>query len=109
MVYCAKCGEENKDGANFCVNCGASLHPKERREKEEEACLGLERGEEEKCFGLPHGGAIAGLVFGVFIIIIGMSIFYRLNIGQWIGPLAIMIVGILIVAGSVYGLSRRKS
>ena len=80
MVYCTKCGTKNEEDATICVKCGASLaaapagrSERRRQEKEEQECFGSrqEKGEQE-CFGLPHGGAIAGLVFGTIIIIAGL-------------------------------------
>jgi len=107
MVTCTKCGTENVEGAKFCVNCGSSLYPKERREKEEETCFGPERHVEEECFGLPRGGAIAGIIFGVFIVILGLAMLLGHDIWQLIGPSAAVIVGILIIAGVAYRLRRK--
>lgn len=122
MVYCTKCGTKNEEDATICVKCGASLaaapawrSERRRQEKEEQECFGRrrEKGEQE-CFGLPHGGAIAGLVFGTIIIIAGLL--YALQ--EWnvieeidsnhIWPFVIIIFGILVVAGAVYGYSRRS-
>ena len=112
LVYCTKCGKENEEGATFCVNCGGSLYPRERRETEEkqekdEDCFGRGRREDE-CFGLPQGGAIAGLIVGTIIIIIGLGIYLGVDIWSYIGPFMIIIVGILIVMGTIYGLTRRQ-
>ena len=60
---------------------------------------------ENECFGLPRGGAIFGLVIGVIIVLVGL-----INLFNWridIGPLVTIIVGILIAAGAIYGLSRK--
>ena len=54
------------------------------------------------------GGAILGIIFGAFIIIVGISIFLGLDIGTIIGPAVAIIIGILIVAGALYGLLRRR-
>ena len=107
MVTCTKCGTESVEGAEYCVSCGAALYPKERREKEEETCFGPERRVEEECFGLPHGRAIAGIIFGAFIIILGLAMFLGQDIWELIGPSAAIIIGILIVAGALYRLSRK--
>jgi len=110
MVYCTKCGTKNEEDAAVCVKCGASLFarpawPRERRRREKE---------EQECFGLPHGGAIAGLVFGAIIIIAGMlfalqewNVIEEVNWDQ-IWPFVIVIFGILVVAGAIYGYSRRS-
>jgi len=108
MVTCTRCGTDNKEGAQFCVKCGSSLYLKERGEKREETCFGPERRTEEECFGLPRFGAIAGLVFGAFIILIGIALLTGQDIGQWIGPFALIVFGTLIVAGVIYSLSKRK-
>jgi fumarate reductase subunit D len=63
---------------------------------------------EKECFGLPHGGMIAAIILGVIIILVGLSLFlraeYNINIDFW--PLIIVIIGILIIAGAVYGRRR---
>lgn len=70
------------------------------------AVMGFERTRDE-CFGLPRGGAIFGLFIGLIIIIVGLQQLFGWEID--VGPFAIIIVGILFVAGAIYGLSRRKS
>jgi len=110
MVYCTKCGTKNEEDAVVCVKCGASLagarawRPERRRREKEE----------QECFGLPHGGAIAGLVFGAIIIIAGLlfalqewNVIEEINWDQ-IWPFIIIIFGILVVAGAIYGYSRRS-
>jgi uncharacterized membrane protein YvbJ len=110
MVYCTKCGTKNEEDAAVCVKCGASLaaapawRPERRRREKEE----------QECFGLPHGGAIAGLVFGAIIIIAGMlfalqewNVIEEVN-WDHIWPFIIIIFGILVVAGALYGYSRRS-
>jgi len=104
MVYCSKCGKKNEDGTEFCVSCGAALHPEERREKRE--VTRAEKREEEECFGLPRGGAIFGLFIGIIIIIVGLQQIFGWEID--VGPFAIIIVGILFLAGAIYALSRRR-
>ena len=109
MVYCTKCGTQNADGAKHCTNCGASLEVslEERFERGvEEWGEGIGRRMENECFGLPRGGAIAGIVFGVIIILVGTSWLLGIEIDFW--PLIVIIFGILIVAGALYGLGRRR-
>jgi len=103
LVYCTKCGAKNEDDAEVCVNCGASLYaPKRvaRRRREE-------RRFEEECFGLPHGSAIAGIIFGIIILVFGIAWLTGINIWENIGPVIVILVGILIIAGVVYGATRR--
>jgi len=64
----------------------------------------MERG----CFGLPYGGAIIGIIFGIIIVFIGLAIFVGLtNIWSYLWPLMLIIIGILIIAGALYGMQRR--
>lgn len=72
-----------------------------------------ERRVRDECFGLPHGGAIFGLFIGVIIIVAGILFFLRE--AGWIagdidilGPVAAIVFGLLIVAGAIYGLTRRR-
>jgi len=72
-----------------------------------------ERRVRDECFGLPHGGAIFALFIGVIIIVAGIFLFLRET--GWIvgdidilGPVAAIVFGILIVAGGIYSLSRRR-
>lgn len=65
------------------------------------------RRREDACFGLPGGGAIFGLFIGISIIIVGLQQVLGLSID--VGPLAIIIVGLLFVAGAIYGFTRRGS
>ena len=123
MVYCTKCGFNNPDEAKYCSKCGADLEVRREESFEKRVekwgeefgrqmeTVGEEFGKrvEQECFGLPYGRAVVGIVFGVFLILIGLAIFSGQDIGQWIGPAAAIIIGILIVAGAIYGLTRRRS
>jgi len=99
MVTCSKCGTENKDDAKFCVNCGAAMGRVERMERRE-------RSPRDECFGLPHGGAVFGLFIGAMIIIWGLTQIFGWKVE--LGTYAIIIIGILIVAGAIYGMTRRR-
>ena len=61
---------------------------------------------ETECFGLSQGGAIFGLLIGVIIIFVGLQQVFGWNID--VGPFAIIIVGILIITGAIYGLTKRR-
>ncbi len=108
MVYCTKCGAKNEDDAKVCTNCGASLQISgpERRYREKDECFGSRRKEDE-CFGLPHGGAIAGIIFGIIIIMVGVATFLGESIWRLIWPSLIIIFGLLIILGAFYGMRRR--
>ena len=79
----------------------------------EETCLGpREKRHFEECFGLPHGGAIFGLVIGVLIVFWGLVWLLQqthvLPTSVEIWPFAVVIFGTLMVAGAIYGMSKRK-
>ena len=100
MVYCTKCGSKNDDTAVVCANCGASLQTGTYASRRYER-----RRAEQECFGLPHGGAIVGVIIGVLILLWGFTILANVTFNFW--PLALIIIGILIVAGAIYGFGRR--
>ena len=112
MVYCSKCGTQNSDDAKTCSNCGAPLYTVGERYS------GSEREHykrvEGECFGLPNGGMIAGIIFGIIIVIAGLGLFLQQSgyIGDFwniFWPLIIVIFGILILLGAIYGQSRRRA
>lgn len=109
MAYCTKCGFKNEVDAEFCAKCGASLEVSlERSRRTKEGCFGPhERRREDECFGLPHGGAIAGIIFGLVIIIVGIAIFLGEEVWSYLWPFLIIVFGTLIVAGALYGMRRR--
>jgi len=106
MVYCTKCGTKNEDTAAVCTNCGASLQTGTYTSRKYER-----RRAEQECFGLPHGGAIVGIAIGVLIVFWGLTTLAQQS--GWISqtvevwPFALIILGILVIAGAIYGLSRR--
>jgi hypothetical protein len=118
MVYCSKCGTQNEDDSLNCINCGDSLRVTRRkaRDWEEEIEVRAEefgaraeqfgRRMEDECFGLPQGNMIIGLLFGLAIILVGVSQLMDWNID--FGPLAIIVFGVLIVAGALYRQSQSR-
>jgi hypothetical protein len=66
---------------------------------------------ENECFGIPRGGTVVGLAIGMIILLWGVIFFLQQtgviseNIEVW--PFAIIIFGILIIVGALYGLRRR--
>jgi len=103
MVYCSKCGKQNEEGAEFCVDCGAALNTVTGEKRWDERG----RRREAECFGLPRGGAVFGLFIGIMILLIGLQQVLGFNID--LGPFVIIVVGLLFVAGALYGLVRRRS
>jgi uncharacterized membrane protein YvbJ len=107
LVYCPKCGTQNEDTADFCVKCGASLQTGTVASRRHER-----RKAEQECFGLPHGGAIAGIVLGVLILIWGATMllqqagYISQTINFWY--IIIIIIGILIVSGAIYKITHPR-
>ena len=66
----------------------------------------MSRRKHEECFGLPGGNAIFGLFIGLIIIIWGLSELGYITIELW--PAIIVIFGILVVIGALYGLTRNR-
>jgi len=103
LVNCPKCGVANKDDAKFCVSCGSMLYVERARKRND--CFGPSE-PEKACFGLPYGGVIVGIIIGLFIVLWGLAQLFNLSIDIW--PLILILVGVLVVAGAIYGLSRRR-
>lgn len=103
MVYCTKCGTKNEDDAKVCSSCGASLVTTFETRRHER------RVEEECCFGLPRGGSIFGMIVGLIILLVGISMIlsaygiFKLEVG----PIVVIIIGILLIVGAYYGMRRR--
>ena len=119
MVYCAKCGTQNEEDSSNCMNCGEPLSvthresrdwEKEIEDRAEDFGKSAERfGKrmEDECFGLPGGNSIIGLLFGLAIILVGASQLMDWNLD--LGPFAIIVLGLLIVAGALYKQSQGSS
>ena len=118
MVYCTKCGVQNDEEAANCTSCGASLSVSRRESRgwEEEIEVRAEEfGEraekwgknmEDECFGLPGGSTIIGVLIGLAIILTGAQQLMGWNFD--FGPFAIIVVGVLILAGAIYKQNQRK-
>ncbi len=111
VVYCTRCGTQNPDNARNCSNCGAPLYtlgeqyPGSDREHYKRM--------EGECFGLPNGGMIVAIVFGAIIIIVGLGLFLEASgiiISFWgaLWPIIIIIFGVLIVLGAIFGRRRHR-
>jgi uncharacterized membrane protein YvbJ len=103
MVYCTKCGAKNPDDAKVCSQCGASLYPGAPPTRRYER-----RKHEEECFGIPRGGTIVGLGIGIIIVLAGISFLiselYNIEIPWW--AFGVIMLGVLIIIGALYGLRR---
>ena len=90
----------------MCTQCGAALNKvRGRRTYSRDGCF--ETKVEDECFGLPYGGAIAGVIFGILIIIIGITVFLGQSVLSWAWPFLIIVFGCLIIAGVLYGMRRK--
>lgn len=118
MPYCQKCGSEAREEMAFCPKCGAALKVEkapveaplapvpsspekaEKREKEEKT-------EKTEKHEKREFGVIGPLAGGLILIFVGF-LFYLAVTGylerQIIGPLLLIVVGIAIMVGVVYGL-----
>ena len=120
MVYCSKCGTENEESAETCIKCSAKLNVPGKKSLEKSIEDGTEefgkraeawgksfgKRQEEECFGLPHGGTIFGLIIGIIIILVGISLLIGIDLEIW--PLMILIFGVLIISGALYTLTRKR-
>jgi divalent metal cation (Fe/Co/Zn/Cd) transporter len=66
---------------------------------------------EEECFGIPRGGSIVGIIIGLIIVLVGVSLIlstYYPTIPQLpLGAIIVIIIGVLILVGAYYGMRRR--
>jgi hypothetical protein len=90
------------EDAKYCEKCGAALSVIqeagwERRVEQWGEEFG--RSVEEGCFGFSQGGTIIGIIIGVFLLIVGISILVGDTIWRWIGPSFIIVIGLLIIVG----------
>jgi hypothetical protein len=68
--------------------------------------MGRDRHPRDECFGLPNSRAIAGIVFGILIVIWGLSVL----LGWELNVMALLVVlfGVLIVSGTIYTLTQKS-
>ena len=118
MVTCHKCGTRNEADAKYCAECGVTLEGTRRKSWEESIeewgenfgkraeRWGEQFGKrmEDECFGLPNGSIAAGLILGIIIVLAGIS---WITGFEFFWPVLIIVFGVVIIAGSVYGFSRR--
>ena len=109
MVYCSKCGENNEEGSEFCVKCGASLYPGRQGEEREGDCFGpRDRRFGRECFGLPYGGAIVGIIIGMMILATGLGQLWDIDVGRYMGSAGMILIGVLMILGAIYGITQRR-
>ena len=119
MPYCQKCGTKVGEEMAFCAKCGATLEIKtstaearpsghyrseksekgEKREKEE-------KGEKTEKHEKREFGILGPLIGGLILILVGFMLYLAVTgylRWQVIWPLFIIIVGVVIIVGAVYG------
>jgi uncharacterized membrane protein YvbJ len=116
MAYCPKCGNEVRDDMVFCPKCGAPLkvqqtstatvrsarYRNEKAEKDEKQ----EKTEKTEKHEKGEHAFIGPLIGGLILVFIGLS-FYLETTGlvsrPVTGALFLVIVGVLIMFGAIYG------
>ena len=97
MVYCSKCGTLNVDDANVCKNCGASLRG--ASPETDYAPYWRRRRYDGEYYHYRGGAGIGALVFGLIIVLIGLSVLfsevYGFNFPFW--PTILILIGIWIL------------
>ena len=67
---------------------------------------------EYECFGIPGAGIIVAVAIGLIILIAGIIYFLQqanlIPSGISVWPFAVIIFGVLILIGALYGLTRRR-
>ena len=117
MVYCTKCGSQNKEDSQYCTKCGTSLGEiitdeawETRFERGvEEFAESVSRGAEDACFGAPSRGSTWSLIIGIIILVWGLvwllSTYYPWV--RWDSAFAILLVAFALWI--IYrGLRKRK-
>jgi uncharacterized membrane protein YvbJ len=107
MVYCHECGTKNDDDAEYCSNCGSLLKYSDDRDERYRHRRERRYRRRNDYFGFPNGGMIVGLIFGVVLILFGVSSFYGISLGRYIWPILIVIFGIMIAIGALSNSRRR--
>lgn len=125
MPYCTKCGVEVEEKMAFCAKCGAPLKVEkppaemapaptyrgektEKSEKSEKTEKG-EKTEKTEKYEKREVGVMGPLIGGLVLIFLGCMFFLGVTgylILENVGPFLLVLVGILIVIGVLYGAMR---
>jgi uncharacterized membrane protein YvbJ len=108
MVYCHECGTKNEDDAEYCSKCGSSLKNRDDREERYHHRHDRRYRHRDEAFGLPNGGMVVGLLFGLLLILFGISAYYGISLWKYLWPIIIVVVGILIIADAISNYARRR-
>jgi len=129
MVFCTNCGAANDETAAYCVKCGTNLDVSKRDswdrrmerwgedfgKRAEE--WGEDFGRQAEAWGEDFGrqadkelsniGVIFGLLIGVIMVLVGITWIAGIELTQYFWALIIIVFGLLVLAGSIYGLKQR--
>jgi len=130
MVFCANCGTENDETAVYCVKCGKKFEVSQqdswdkRMERWGEDFgkraedWGEDFGRRAEAWGEDFGrraekemsniGVIFGLLIGVVMIFVGIAWLAGIELTQYFWALIIIVFGLLILVGAIYGFKRRS-
>jgi uncharacterized membrane protein YvbJ len=106
MVYCTKCGTNNAEGATVCVNCGAPLYV---TSTESRSYWGHRHYAREYYGFHRRSGALATLIIGIVIVLIGVSFLlnaaFNINIPWW--AIILILLGVWFIARAAMRMKRR--
>ena len=122
MRYCTKCGANIGEEMAFCPKCGASLKVKEapaeavssvayrrgRTEKHEKTEKTEKTEKHEKTEKYERTGIIGQFIVGLILILVGFVLYLQVAgyiQGRAVWALFVVIVGILIIAGTLVATS----
>ena len=119
MAYCPKCGTKVEEEMAFCPKCGAPLKAEkprewreerraEKREKAEKAEKHEKKEKTEK-YEKREFGVIGPLIGGLILIFLGLMFYLEVigyNVWEYGWAFFIIILGILIIVGTIYATRR---
>ena len=108
MVYCHECGTKNVEDAEYCSKCGASLKEREDTDERYRRRHNHRNRHRNEFSGLPNGGMFVGILFGILLILFGISSYYGIDLWRYLWPIIVVIIGILIIAGAISNYARRR-
>lgn len=94
MVYCTRCGTQNAEDSAHCSNCGSPLHSETYKDRQYYRNEFRKYHEEE--YHPKTGSSVGLLIAGVFILIIGIALFFnQINlIFEYFWSIVLVIIGI---------------
>jgi len=107
MVYCTKCGTNNAEDATVCVNCGAPLYV---TGTESRSYWGHRQYAREYYGFHRRSGALAPLIIGIVIVLIGFSLLlnetFNIRIPWW--EIILILVGAWFIARAAMRMKRKR-